>query len=167
MNVRRWMALGLGITLVAAAPGLRGPRADEPEPDAALARTRDQVKMLDDLYKNAVVSITRTYDGPPAVRVAKDLFGAMARGGWHSARLVDVTGAPLNEANEPASDFEKRAAEAIRAGKPYYEEVVGAGAERRLLAATVVPAVHQKCATCHGVKQGELLGFLRYDIPVE
>ena len=27
--------------------------------DPALARTREQVKMLDDLYKNAVVAITR------------------------------------------------------------------------------------------------------------
>ena len=36
-----------------------------------------------------------------------------------------------------------------------------------LCAATVVPAVHERCATCHGVKQGDLLGFIRYDLPVK
>ena len=151
---------------------LRG-NADEPRrvnADAgadAVERTRDQVKMLDDLYKNAVVSITAIYDGPPAIKVAKQVFGAMEKKGWHKARLVDVTGAPLNEANEPKTEFEKRAAEAIKAGKPYYDEVAGEGAERRLLAATIVPAVMKKCATCHGAKEGDLLGFISYDVPVK
>jgi hypothetical protein len=46
--------------------------------------------------------------------------------------------------------------------------VVSEGKERRLLAATVVPVVMKKCATCHsGKKVGEVLGFLRYDLPVE
>ena len=52
-------------------------------------------------------------------------------------------------------------------GKTYFEEVVGKGEARRLRVATVVPAVVQKCAKCHGVKQGDLLGFLSYDLPVK
>jgi len=143
-------------------------RADGPKAaDPALERTREQVKMLDELYKNAVVSVTNKYDGPPAIKVAKDVFAAMEKSGWHKARLVDATGAPQNEANLPQTDFEKRAAVAIQAGKPYFEEVTGAGQDRKLHVATVVPAVTKKCAKCHGVKEGDLLGFIRYEIPVK
>ncbi len=100
-------------------------RADGPEADPALKRTREQVKMLDELYKNAVVSITNKYDGPPAIKVAKEVFAAMEKSGWHKAKLVDASGSPQNEANLPQTDFEKRAAVAIRAGKPYFEEIEG------------------------------------------
>ena len=140
--------------------------ADEPRADAALERTRDQVKMLDALYKNAVVSVTNRYDGPPAIKMAKDVFEAMEKGHFHKAKLVDASGAPQNEANRPQTPFEKRAEPVIRAGKPYYEEVAGSGTERTLFVATVVPAVLGKCAKCHGVKEGDLLGFIRYEIPV-
>jgi hypothetical protein len=152
--------------------GLQAPRAaraaDAPAADAALERTRAQVQMLDALYKNAVVSVTKVYPkGAPAIRVAKDVFGAMQKGGFHDAKLVDSTGNPLGEDNEPKTDFEKRADKAIQSGKPYYEEVVGEGANRHLLAATIVPAVLPRCAACHGVKEGDLLGFIRYDLPVK
>jgi hypothetical protein len=155
------MALAGGLVLQ---PWLR---ADPPADDPALVRTREQVQMLDSLYKNAVVSITNKYDGPPAIKVAKDVFGAMEKGGWHKAKLVDASGTPQNEANQPQTEFEKRAAAAIKTGKPYYEEVGGEGAERTLHVATVVPAVLKKCATCHGVEEGSLLGFIRYEVPVK
>jgi hypothetical protein len=142
-------------------------RADETAGDPALARARDQVKMLDSLYKSAVVSVTKRYDGPPAIKVAMDVFKAMEEDGWHRAKLVDASGTPQNEANLPKTEFEKRAAVAMRAGKPYFEEVGGEGGTRKLYAATIVPAVVKKCATCHGVKEGGLLGFIRYEIPVE
>jgi hypothetical protein len=151
-----------------AAPGKDG----EPEPDAAVSRTREQVKMLDDLYKNAVVSITRRYvsnqDNEPAIKVAQDIFGAMKKQGWHSAKLVDSTGEPMDDANAPKTDFEKEAAREINSGKSYFDRVVGEGKDRRLLAATVVPVVMQKCADCHTHKKvGEVLGFIRYDVPIK
>ena len=164
--------LGVGYLLAATLAAfigvlLLGPliRADGPGDDPALTRTREQVKMLDELYKNAVVSITNKYDGPPAIKVAKDVFAAMEKSGWHKAKLVDASVPPHNEANLPQSDFEKRAA-AIQTGKPYYDEVMGAGSERKLSAATVVPAVTKKCAKCHGVSEGDLLGFIRYEVPI-
>jgi hypothetical protein len=174
-SLRRYAGAGLGtglaaltVAALALGTGRAGAGSNEGGDDAALARARRQVKMLDDLYKNAVVSITRIYDdGPPAVRVAKQVFKAMEEGKHHSARLVDATGSPLNEVNRPATPFEERAEKAIQEGKPYYEEVVGEGADRRLLAATVVPAVLPRCAKCHGVKEGELLGFLRYEVKVD
>ncbi len=166
----------LGVGSIAAATSavvlgaaLSGPllRASGPAADPALERTREQVKMLDELYKNAVVSITNKYDGPPAIKVAKEVFAAMEKSGWHKAKLVDASGNPQNEANLPRTDFEKRAALAMQAGKLYFEEIEGKGPERKLYAATVVPAVTKKCATCHGVKKGDLLGFIRYEISVK
>lgn len=151
----------------ATSPGRQaGDPNEDAESDPALKRTRDEVQLLDELYKNALVSITKRYDGPPAIRVAQDVFAAMAKSGRHKAKLVDASGAPQNEANLPKTDFEKRAAAAMRKGKAYYDEVVGTGAKRKLLAATIVPAVHKKCATCHGANEGDLLGFIRYEVPV-
>lgn len=167
-SLRAWTGMG---AMAAAALGLllgaTGLRAEGAKEDAPLDRTREQVMMLDALYKNAVVSITSRYDGQPAIKVAKDVFSAMEKGGWHKAKLVDASGAPQNEANLPQTAFEKRAADAMRAGKPYYEEVDTKGKERTLLVATIVPAVAKKCANCHGVKEGDLLGFIRYELPVK
>lgn len=176
MTARRKMFLGgLGGLAVAAAlalaPSTFAPRpvlADEPkEADPDLEEARREVKMLDELYKTAVVSITERYQrGQPAIMVAMDIFKAMESGRYHSARLVDATESPLGVDNSPKTDFETRAAEAMRAGKTYMDEVVGQGDDRRLLAATVVPAVHARCAQCHGVEKGDLLGFIRYEIPI-
>ena len=53
--------------------------------------------MLDDLYKNAVVSITNTYVADqasnPAASVAKEVFQAMHKKGWHHAKLLDASAA--------------------------------------------------------------------------
>jgi hypothetical protein len=171
MNRLRWTGVAAGLAGLAVVAGIAGNRAARPAlasaDDPSLERAREHVKMLDALYKNAVVAITDIYkQGAPAIKVAQRTFAAMKQDGWHDARLVDATGAPLNEANLPASEFEKRAVEQIKAGKAYYEEVVEVDGRRHLLAATVVPAVHERCATCHGVEKGDLLGFLRYDVPV-
>lgn len=80
---------------------------------------------------------------------------------------MDASGDPQNAANLPATDFEKRAAKAMQAGKPYYDEVSGEGDGRTLYAATIVPAVLKKCAVCHGVEEGDLLGFIRYEVPIK
>jgi hypothetical protein len=174
---RRTARLASAAALVVAASGAflalsaRGDDPSSPKADPALERTREQVKMLDDLYKNAVVSITKRYVGEqerePAIMVAQDVFGAMRKQGWHSAKLVDSTGDPLGPDNAPRTDFEKEAARAMNAGKPYFDRVVGEGDDRRLLAATLVPAVMQQCADCHGKKVGDVLGFIRYDLKIK
>jgi Protein of unknown function (DUF3365) len=166
------IAMGLSGDRQARAQARTEPLAEPAPADPALERTREQVRMLDDLYKNAVVSITKTYvskqEGRPAIMIAKDVFAAMKKLGWHSARLVDATGEPLNDANAPRTDFEKEAYGRIRSGQPYFDRVLGEGKERRLLAATVVPVVLQKCAECHENKKvGEVLGFLRYEVPIK
>ena len=127
--------------------------AEGKKDDPALERAHEQVRMLDDLYKTAVISISKTYvtndDDVPAIMIAKQVFTAMRKNKWHSARLVDATGDPINDENSPTSDFEKEAFKAIRSGKPYFEMVEGTGGDRRLFAATVVPAVLPNCVKCH------------------
>jgi Protein of unknown function (DUF3365) len=184
LHQRRWAVLFCSGVLATLLPAVASGVFQEPdtratpapqvkaEADPAVERTRDQVKMLDDLYKTAVVSITKRYVGEqekqPAIKVAQDIFGAMRKQGWHSAKLVDATGEPLNEDNAPRTDFEKEAARVINSGKPYFDRVVGKGKDRRLLAATVVPAVMKRCTDCHNHKKvGEVLGFIRYDIPIK
>lgn len=138
---------------------------------AAIERTRKEVKMLDDLYKTAVVLMTKTYvdkqlDSPAAI-VAIQMFDAMKKNGWHEARLVDATGKPKSKVNLPETAFEKAAIEQIKDGKPYYDEVGEKDGKPVLRAATVVPAVLNTCAACHGMKKGDLLGAIVYEVPIK
>jgi hypothetical protein len=158
-----------GVLLTLKAPA---PAGDKKEPDkAAVERARDTVKMLDDLYKTAVVSITNSYiegqSSVPAAMVAKDVFEAMHKKGYHSARLLDATGKPKNKKNIAKTDFEKKAIDAIKGGKTYYEEVGQTDGKDVFRAATIVPAVLKQCATCHGKKEGALLGAIVYEIPIK
>lgn len=170
---RRWIEMGtliatsgVAVVLVVGMATGRAERVEQSD-DPGLERARQEIQMLDALYKNAVISITERYQrGQPAIMVAKDVFGAMRQAGHHDAKLIDATESPLGVDNDPQSDFERRAARAMRTGESYIEEVVTDGVDRRLLAATVVPAVHKRCAECHGVQEGELLGFIRYEIPI-
>jgi len=142
------------------------------EPDAkALERTRDMVKMLDDLYKTSVVAITNHYvekqADVPAATIAKEVFEAMHKKSWHTARLVDATGKPKNKDNVPMTDFEKRAVAEIKDGKTYFEEIGNVEGKPVLRAATIVPAVMKQCTICHGGKEGRLLGAIVYEVPIK
>jgi hypothetical protein len=167
------VSLSLGSLAVAGLAALVGSPfgpmafAGADQDDPALARTRAQALMLDDLLKVAVVDITNRYNGPPAIKVAKSIFAAAQDKEYFTAKLLDATGSPQNEANIPQDDFDKRAARAMKQGKSYLEEVVGQGDARRLRVATLVPAVLEKCASCHGVSKGDVLGFLSYELPVK
>ncbi|MCX7701108.1 MAG: DUF3365 domain-containing protein [Gemmataceae bacterium] len=152
--------------------GNAGKTGDPNVPDPqALERTREQVRMLDTLYKNAVVSITKNYVSQqadvPAAAVAKDVFEAMKSGKYHNARLIDVTGRPKNKENVAKTDFEKAAVEAIRSGKDYFEEVAVVDGKPVLRAATVVPAVMEQCIVCHGKREKNLLGTIVYELPIK
>ena len=84
-RVARWclfatISVGAGVLLTRSIDAVP---ADEKKgtDKAALERTHEQVKMLDDLYKTAVVSITNSYvEGQstvPAATVAMDVFAVM------------------------------------------------------------------------------------------
>ena len=147
----------------------------EKKKDAAVERTRKTVRMLDDLYKTAVVAITTHYvnktDDLSAGSAAKALFAAMKEKGWHDVRLLDATGEPYEETNVAKDDFEKAAVKEMKAGKGWYDEVVEKDGTRYLRAATPIPVVMDKCMMCHphykDAKKGEAIGLLSYTIKVE
>lgn len=146
--------------------------ADKKDVDkAALERTREQTKMLDDLYKTAVVGMTTTYvdkqADKPAAMVAIALFDAMKKKGWHNARLVDATGDPKNDDNVAKTEFEKKAAKAMKDGKKSIEEIAEVDGKPVLRTATLVPAVLKSCAKCHGVQEGDVLGTIVYELPIK
>jgi len=140
----------------------------------AVERTRETVKMLDDIYKTAVVLITTHYvkneDDLPAGTAAKALFAAIEKKGWHKVRILDVSGEPYNDENVAQDDFDKAAVKQIKAGETFVEKVVYQSGKPYLRAATSIPVVLQKCTMCHEnykeAKKGEAVGLLSYTVPV-
>jgi len=84
--------------------------------------------------------------------------------GYHNARLVDVTGKPKNDDNAAKTEFEKKAVNEIKSGKPRYEEIAEVDGKPVLRTATLVPAVNKVCASCHRAKVGDKLGTIVYEI---
>lgn len=166
------VALSAGLTL-----GTLGSVQGESkaENEAAVQRARQQIKMLDDIYKTAVIGITSTYvkkeTDTPAITLGKALFDTMKKKGWHETKLLDATGHPYSEVNVAKDEFEKAAVDALKGGKDYYEQLVKVNGEQRLRAATPVPVVLEKCTMCHenykSVKPGAPIGILTYDVPVK
>lgn len=143
--------------------------------DPAVARTRKQVMMLDDLYKTAIVLVTENYVNKPSDLAAgaafQKLFEAMRAKGHHDVRLLDATGEPYDDDNAPQDDFEKAAIAALKNGKPSYEQVVIKEGHRYLRLATPIPVVMKKCTLCHPIYEkatgSQPIGALSYTLPVE
>lgn len=173
-RTRTWV-LGLlvcGVCLLASDSRIPVLAADAKKPDkAAVDRAREMVKMLDDLYKTAVMKITHVYVGQqgevPAAVAAMAIFEEMKKKGWHNARLVDASDKPKRKDNVAKTDFEKKAVAAMKEGKDYIEEVAEVDGKPVFRAATIVPAVMKECAVCHKVKEGTLLGTIVYELPIK
>jgi len=171
-----FLIAGLAVVLAVSLPA-RPPvaAADDKNPNgadaAALERTRATVRMLDNLHKGYVIEITKTYvkakEQAPAAAVLKRVFAFMEKNGDGTGRLIDATGSPLRDTNVAKTDFEKKAVEAIKGGKPYIDEVATKDGKQVLRAATVVPAVMDACLNCHAnVKKNDVMGALIYEIPI-
>ena len=140
----------------------------------AVDRTRETVKMLDDIYKTAVVLITTHYvkdeDDLAAGSAAKALFAPIEKTGWHKVALLDGSGEPYNDENVARDAFDKAAVKQIKGGEAFVEKVVYQGGKPYLRVATSVPVVLQKCTMCHEnykqAKKGEAVGLLSYTVPV-
>ena len=161
---------GVGVWM---APGVLA--KDEAPADPALERTRETVRMLDDVYKTTIVLITDKYVHDekdfPAGSAAVALFRAIGKKGWHEVRLLDATGDPIEQNNAPRDAFEKLAIEKLKKGDSYFEEIVKADGKRTLRAATPVPVVSKKCILCHAhyadVKEGAPIGALSYTLSIK
>lgn len=176
---RPMMLLSSSALVTAALLCANAPRAADPikdsSKDPAVERTRKQVKMVDGIYKNAIVLITTHYVSEksdlPAGTAFKKLFETAKKEGWHEVRLMDATGDPYEPENVAKSDFEKRAVKELVGGKSYVDEVVEKDGKRYLLAATAIPVVMEKCVMCHehyaDVPKGKAIGALGYIVPIE
>jgi hypothetical protein len=175
----RLILLSLCGVLALVAAGPTAPPAlpaapDKPDP-AAAERARKTVRMLDDIYKTAIVLITDKYVKDkrdyPAGRAAIKWFADISKKGSHRIRLIDATGEPYGAANVAEDDFDKEGVKQLKAGKAYYEQLIQEGGKPYLRAITPVPVVMDKCVLCHenykGVKKGEPVGALTYTVPVE
>jgi hypothetical protein len=161
--------------------GLLGRAADGPseagakEADRALERTRKSVRMLDDIYKAAVVLITDKYVNDEsdfaAGSAAIALFKAVKDKNWHEVKLLDVSGEPYNDANVAKDDFERESLRKFKAGEAYVDRVERRDDGRYLRAATPIPVVLEKCTMCHEnykqAKPGQAIGMLSYTLKIE
>lgn len=156
-----------------AAPQRPRPQAQVPQ-EVPLAIARREVRMLDDIYKLAIVLITDKYVHDvtdfPAGSAAVQWFKAIGEKGWHQVRLIDATGEPEVPANAPRDEFEKMAVRQLKAGKTYVEKIETVDGRRVYRAATPVPVVMEKCIMCHEhyreVPPGKPVGALVYTIPL-
>lgn len=164
------------ISAMLVAVGDEKPKQKAPKKDRALERTQRTVRMLDDIYKTAIVSITDHYvndkDAIPAGTAFKQVFAAAEAKGWHKVRLVDGLGEPINDENAPEDDFEKKALKSLVSGESkWVEEVETSKKGRYLRVATPIPVVFEKCIMCHDnyedVKQGQAIGALTYRIKIQ
>lgn len=169
----RWVALGL-VVLLASVSLLPGQGTKKRRDDPAVERTRKQTKMLDDLYKTAIVLITQHYvkgEEPAAAVAGKLLWKEMKAKGHHEVRLLDATGDPIEATNIANDDFEKNALKEILAGKASVDQVIEKEGKKYLRTATIVPVVMEKCTSCHphykDVPKGKAIGALFYIVPVE
>jgi hypothetical protein len=154
--------------------GIGTTSAQSVDPDA-LARTRKQVKVLDGIYKNAIVLVTTHFvtekSDMPAGTAFKKLFDVARENDWHSVRLIDATGDPYDADNVAKSEFEKSAVKQLVAGKDYVDKTIFRDGKPILQAATIIPVVMDKCVMCHDnyadVPKGKAIGALTYEIAIE
>ncbi len=143
---------------------------------AAINRTREIVKALDDIYKRAVVLITDKYvhdtDDFAAGSAAVLLFKQVSESEFQNVRLIDATGEPYEEANVAKSDFEKRGLKALKSGQDYIDHVEIRDGKAYLQALTPVPVVMDKCIMCHphyetAKEKKEIIGAISYELPIK
>jgi hypothetical protein len=174
-RMSRWLVGLCVIAIMGCGWWLTSSRAEDKPADAAVARTRKQVQVLDDLYKSTIVMITEHYVDEKSDLAAgsafQKIFKAMKDKGHHEVRLLDASGEPFEAKNVAQDDFEKAAIKALKGGKPYYEQVVEKDGKRYLRAATPIPVVMKKCTLCHPnyeqAKAGEPIGAIGYTVLVE
>ncbi|WDQ15205.1 c-type heme family protein [Rhodopirellula sp. P2] len=143
--------------------------------EAAIERTRQKVKMLDNIFKQTIVLITDKYvhgdDDFAAGSAAVLLFKNISESGKDQVRLIDATGDPYEAENVARDAFEKKGVTALKSGKANHELVVQneKGAYLRVL--TPVPVVMEKCIMCHAhyadVPKGDPIGAISYTVPIQ
>lgn len=145
--------------------------ADTGSDAAAVKAARRETKMLDDLYKNAVVSVTNLYvedsTSTAAATAFRPVFKAMKDAGHHEARLVDGLGEAINPDNSPRDAFEKEAMKAVLGGAASFERIETIDGKLQLRTMTTLPMVMDKCILCHdNYRDQKIVGGISYVVPI-
>ena len=165
----------IGIAATGWAVSVAGQDENPKPPKAAVERARKTVKMLDHIYKTAIVLITDKYvhdtDDFAAGAAAVQWFDGITKAGFHEVRLIDATGQPYDDDNVARDDFEREAIRQLKAGKPGHEQIVEQKGKPYLRSVTPVPVVLEKCIMCHphyeDAAKGEAIGAISYTVPIE
>jgi hypothetical protein len=111
--------------LIMLATLLAGKEPPTEPPATQLDRARDRAKVLHAVLNSTLKVIHRRYFHEdraviPA-RAMEDIFDEMKHEGHFEARWIAVNLRAMGIDHEPANDFEKKAAEALKEGKTEYE----------------------------------------------
>lgn len=141
------------------------------EKERNIRSARRETKMLDTLYKTAIVAVTQTYveddSSTAAITTFQPVLKAMKAGNWHEVRLVDGLGEPINPENSPKDDFEKRAIKEMLAGKDMIDSVEMIGGKEFLRTMTILPMALEKCVLCHDNYRGKkIVGGVSFQVPL-
>lgn len=121
---------------------------DEVAEGVPLAVARDRAKVMHDVYIATLdVMHERYFHGDRAIvpaRALEDVFREINRQSRMEARWISVNTKAMSLNHEPKTDFEKKAAAELAAGKEEYE-LIAKGMYQR--AAPV--ALHADCVSCH------------------
>jgi len=148
-----------------------GAQVGKSERDKNLRGARRETKMLDTLYKTAIVSVTQTYveddSSTAAITTFQPVLKAMKDGKWHEVRLVDGLGEPINPDNAPKDAFEKRAIKEMLAGMEVVDEVEMIDGQEFLRTMTILPMALDKCVLCHENYRGKkIVGGVSFQVPL-
>ena len=132
-------------------PGAGGNERSSAEVDSArvtLEVARDRARLLHGVYASTLDVMHHHYFQTnravlPA-RAMEDVFAEMSEQAKVEARWISVNTPAMSVHHEPGSEFEKKAAEVLGAGKPFHEQV-----ERgTYLRAAPIPLA-DGCVSCH------------------
>jgi hypothetical protein len=152
-----------------ALPALAGEPASKEAPlRVSLAEGRRLVRMMDDIYKHAVLATHKMYvqdaGTPSAITWAKQVLPQVEAKGWPRAHIFSGTGRPLHPDNEPKDDFERAAVRAFQGGKSAVEAVEG----DTLRYASEIRVTDRSCLMCHVRNhEGDLLGGVSYRVALQ
>jgi hypothetical protein len=164
--------VGAGTGGALLAIGMMMARVEAVEPTTEqLQAARQTTRMLDDLYKTAIVTVTDIYvedaTSVAAATAFQPVFRAMKQAKHHEVRLVDGLGDPINPDNAAADPFEKEAVRAMMAGQATFEKVETIEGQAYLRTMTSLPMVMEKCVLCHENYRGQkLVGGVSYKLPL-
>lgn len=124
-----------------------------------------------DLLSRHTENYVREDTDVSACELLQEKFAGLEAKGHGEFRLLALTAEPIVEANLPANDFEKLAAEHLRAGRTSFERTVTENGQPFLKATSAIAVSSKRCALCHpnfkGLPADQAVGAFSYHLPLD